>query len=359
MVEEKEWKVYFDGNFWGNKKGQRCCKEIPVNKEFVWNGERCCVPAMYTCSQGIVLDFCREVPAERITAFLGKLMEEEGLWIERENPFTWEFHPHIVVNGKELEHGHGSSVSWNPILQEKTAGEAQPATDGNQEPFGIVRKRTGNPEEDAVQHYGLNPLQGWSIRRFAFPFPNPPTLMNIEIQLKTQPEEIPGPHFTVEKEGDEVSFQHPVWGTEHILKVMELSDQKLPEELLSQRQRLPFLDRHLEWPTHFKQLKYTVTPELSGEKIRVFDCAGSDAPRRIDDTDGETAGTGQSCHGAASIGIIGGADGPTSIFIAGKSKEPQVYLAFSAMHFERVSQVEWRMIFYEKLGEDIEVTFSV
>lgn len=348
-MTKKEWKVYFSGNFWGHKKGERCCKEIPVNREFLWNGEKCCIPAVYTNTKGIVVDFCKEVPAAKIQAFFTKwklIEEREGVVIEREfteeerhqieqeNPFTWDFRPYIYVNGKELEHGHGCSVSWNPCLQEAA----------------VIREMEA---EAAVEHYGLDLKQGWRIWRFMFQWrtKTKPVLRDICMELKSSPVEISGPRFVVEKAGDEVRFPHPITGTEHVLKVMEFSEQTMEKD--------PFPERQMEWPGHFKQLKYTLTPELPDGKIRIFDCAGSDVPKKRLAADGNVSDRkDQSGSGAAAIGIIGGADGPTSIFIAEKVRE-NVHLAFSALHFEPVSRVEWRMTFYEKMREDIEVQFQI
>ena len=61
---------------------------------------------------------------------------------------------------------------------------------------------------------------------------------------------------------------------------------------------------------------------------------------------------------SSSIGIIGGADGPTAMFIA----EPESrkagtatgwHIACSSPHFKRTEVIEWQMEFREKLREDI------
>ena len=55
----------------------------------------------------------------------------------------------------------------------------------------------------------------------------------------------------------------------------------------------------------------------------------------------------------AVIGVIRGADGPAAI-IAGQSA-PKFHAACSSLHFEPVDEVEWRVIFSEKLMPDIDV----
>ena len=59
-----------------------------------------------------------------------------------------------------------------------------------------------------------------------------------------------------------------------------------------------------------------------------------------------------SLQDAACVGIIGAADGPTAIFMAGKGEPCGT---FSSLYFEPGKPVEWRMRFYEKRVEDLEV----
>ena len=67
---------------------------------------------------------------------------------------------------------------------------------------------------------------------------------------------------------------------------------------------------------------------------------------------------------SGTIGIIGGADGPTAIFVTGISRKSgdkekvseSLHMACSALRFEPVDDVEWRIEFREKLREDIKLT---
>ena len=74
-------------------------------------------------------------------------------------------------------------------------------------------------------------------------------------------------------------------------------------------------------------------PELSGREFSIRDCARSNQPKRK-----YPAGQNNAC----SVGIIGGADGPTAIFLAGR-QGIQVHSVCSALHFEPVETVEWKM----------------
>ena len=61
-----QWKVYFDGNFWGHHGRERAGKEIPICKQFTWGDKVWHIPAIYSCSKGLVVDFCVQIPAEPI-----------------------------------------------------------------------------------------------------------------------------------------------------------------------------------------------------------------------------------------------------------------------------------------------------
>ena len=57
--------------------------------------------------------------------------------------------------------------------------------------------------------------------------------------------------------------------------------------------------------------------------------------------------------GAAAIGIIGGADGPVTVFLAGGSSRKKT--ACSSLRFEPSEFHSWRLTFYEKKLPDITV----
>ena len=56
---------------------------------------------------------------------------------------------------------------------------------------------------------------------------------------------------------------------------------------------------------------------------------------------------------AAAIGVIGGADGPTAVFVGAQT--PKLHAVCSSLHFEPVGEVEWRAVFSEKLMEDLDI----
>ena len=67
-----EWKVYFEGNFWGHSGKERAGTEVPLNQQFEWAGHHWIIPAAYSCSKGFVVDFCMRTPEGDIRKFMTK-----------------------------------------------------------------------------------------------------------------------------------------------------------------------------------------------------------------------------------------------------------------------------------------------
>ena len=67
-----EWKVYFEENFWGHSGKDRAGTEIRLNKQFDWAGHHWVIPAVYSCSKGLVVDFCMRAEVEDIRRFIAK-----------------------------------------------------------------------------------------------------------------------------------------------------------------------------------------------------------------------------------------------------------------------------------------------
>lgn len=329
-----EWNVYFSGNFWGHDKRERKCREIPVNKSFHWGEEAWKIPAIYTGRSGMVVDFCVEISSERIEAFMDKWdlwdgeererSNEERMQMESGNPLQIDIHPQIVLNGRRLRNAHSCSVSWNPCFgNEACASEAK----------------------EVLEHYECNPRKGWVFIRSAFQWKtkNKPVIRNMELILEQKPVLIPGPHFTADAPGEKTEFTHPITGVRHTLTVID----NVPEKMKMDR---GIFDKDMEWPEHYRCLRYTLSPDLSDGEFMIQDCADSDSPRQKKKNSVPLAASSKD----ASIAIIGGADGPTAIFFACKNPE-KFHEAYSSLHFEPVEKVEWRIGFYEKQRRDITV----
>jgi len=327
-----KWKVYFDGNFWGHHGSERAGKEIVLNKQFVWDDKVWHIPAIYTCSKGLVVDFCLQVPLERMRAFMDKwklsadsdetdFTDEQRMQIDGENPLASNMNPKVVLNGAGLSGSHGCGLSWNPYFPQGNSLEAK----------------------SVLQHYGLDPDQCYAIWRSAFPWKTKrkPQIKMLGVTLMQEPVAIPGPHFRVSLPGEQIEFAHPSTGKKHTLTVQEYERQELSAE--------HFGNQDQEFPTHYTVMSYTLTPALPDGSLTVTDCAQSDQPRQKHTVPNEPQ-----TISSVFVGVIGGADAASAIIFGG-SDQGKLSVACSALHFKPVEDVEWRMVFHEKKCQDITV----
>ena len=334
VPESPAWKVFWGGSFWGRGQG-RPGRELPVGKSFSWAGRQWLVPGVYVCGQGLVVDFCMQADPAQLKAFLNKwslydgdgahsLSREQKMELELENPLQFDLTPSLVLNGAVLPYSHGCAICYSPCLPE---GEANP------------------PEVRwAMDHYGLDDAYGWLIWRFSFPWntKRPPKRKALSVLMSQERQTLPGPHFRAAAPGDTFDFLHPRSGVRHTLTVQSCQRQELPESCF----------RHMpDWesPAHCLVMAYTVTPELPEGALTVCDCAENDPPR-------EKAGSSpSSAEGSGAAAVIGGADGPTVVLFSAGGERSGVHTACSALHFQPVQDVEWRMIFHEKAEADMTV----
>ena len=327
-----EWKVFYDGNFWGHSGRGKAGKEVAIRKEFDWAGRHWLIPSAYLCGKGLVVDFCMQVAPSDIRAFMEKwdlypeteslreFTQEQRMQIDLDSPMNLDFHAILHLNGKALNPDNGCGTAYNPCLPPEYS--------------------VGDEARVAVEHYGLDPNFGWMIWRSAYPWATKrkPEIRSLSLTIIQDPVSIPGPHFQVRCPGDTAAFSHG--GAEHILTVQEYEAQAMDWS------RVP--DTGLERPSHYVAMSYTVTPELPDGVLTIADCNDGDRPRQAPSVPGQPVAT--AC--AMVMGIIGGADGPATIILYGPDKQGKLHTACSSLHFEPVEQVEWRMVFHEKQFED-------
>lgn len=336
LNETIPWKVTFDGNFWDNKGYPG--KEIPVKKTFTWGTEQWYIPAVYRCSKGLAVDFCMSVEPEILKSFIHKwnlldkdshhYSQEEMEQIQNEHPLDVDFTAAVTVNKKSLTLKHGCGISWIPesCLDEEFDS-----------PQNLVEKYV-------LEHYELNPALGWAIHRcyFLWATKNPPVIKSLALHMKRRPTTVYGPRFTTPSTDNTITFTHPSTGAEHTLTIQKTEPQELKPEF--------FPDENKIYPTCFSAMTYTIEPDIPRTEYLLQDHQNGDRPRP------KAPYLDEFLPKAASIAMIGGADGPTSVFLAGKdaAASPQ-HTAFSSLYFEPQEQIEWNMLFYVKSMEDIKI----
>lgn len=343
----KEWKVTYDGGFWGSQG--KAGEEISVEKHFQWGEERWYIPAVYLCSKGLVVDFCKKVSPKLLQAYIDKwdlyneaqnhYTKEQQEKMEQEHPLRSDFRSEAVVNGRQMASDHGCGMTWMP---EKLI------------PEGI---RATLEARQLLEHYSLDPEYGWEFRRCTYKWATSrkPKLKELSLKLEREPERIPGIRFRTPKPEEEIVFQHPLTGVEHTLKILECETQQLPEHAVWQDA--------MEYPRQYTLMSYSVTPDIP--RLMVQDCGEGDSPRpRKTELAGVTSEEaaalsliggpdGPVAMSAAAIGIIGGADGPTALFFGGTKQK--LHAACSALYFEPAEDIRWKVTFCEKQMEDLTV----
>ena len=328
--ELEDWFVTFDGGFSNRKKG-RNGRKITVNKTFERQGRNWFIPAVYLCPKGIVADIFIETKQEMLKDFFEKwaycgydtarLSDEDIRSIEKENPLDISFRTTLHFNTRVLARSFGTSINFIP----------QPLLpDGAENSEEAVR---------VIKYYGLDPTKAWTMHRISFPvtITKKIKINSLSIEFADEYESVYGKNFTCDN-GEKVSITNPVDGTEYMLTVLEITDEQLS---------IPdFYGMML--PSRFKQMVFTLEPDC--ENFSLKDMVPNDAPVHADGNNREDVR-------ASSIGIIGGADGPTAVFMTGIKKENH-HTACSALRHEPADKTVWQSVFRRKTADKINIELT-
>lgn len=327
-----QWRVTIEGDF--RCERGKAGTEIAIGKQFAWGDEIWHIPAVYLCSGGVVADFCVQLNDDRVREHFRKAMEreehnirpsyEERVALERENPMNIDCRAEIELNGEQLRNKRGRSGVWIP---EDLAGN-----DSWME----------RDEKWILEHYGFDLTKAWVIRRLTFPWEGrrKVEIQSLRLKLERDKSDFIGDHFMTPAVGESVHLKHPVSGAEHILTVREIEDKTMDTT--------GFRDQDMEFPTYFVAMSYTLDPDLPGDAFMIKDCDDGDCPRAKNPN--------PNAPFVVAMGVtavVRSADGPTSVFLA-DGKQAKTHAIASSMHFEPLSgPVEWRVIFREKLLDDL------
>ena len=332
-VEEypPEWKVVYGNGFWA-KRG-RAGKEVAVDKQFACGEETWHIPAIYLCSEGLVIDFCIEVEPERIRQFIEKwdllnVCEDEFTETQREqvlseNPLVIGFNAAAKMDGTQIRQQHGCAVSWIPesCLSEEFRNE--------------------NEARRVLEHYGCDLTRGWSIHRMSFPWSDkrPRSIKSLNLTLEREMTDIFGAVFGVPAVGESITLTNPVTGQDHILTIRESEAHEIDQS--------HFHNDDMEYPTHYVGMTYTIFPELQDFYLR--DCDNGDSPRAKNPNP-----YGSISMGAVGvIGMIKSDSQHTYLYPDGTPAKARAFC--SSLHFEPIKELELNIVFREKRSPDIEV----
>ena len=310
-----EWKVTWDGDFFDDNPEAVGGEPVCVDTWFHWAGIDWYVPEVYPFEQGLVMYILgkvdpEQVPMEDYSEFLSNEAWEK---MQAENPLNLHARHEMTINGVSMRPAGSTGSTWVP------------AHDWNLESKWVL------------EHYGLDVNYAWQINRVNFLWLE---CGKIEIQkmsltMMQYPVSISGTHFKTPAVGERVILTHPSTGAEFTLTAQEIRRETADYRNLR--------DDSMEYPAHYTQMVFTMEPPVSRNQFRIVDCARSDQPKPRIPSQTQTV---------ACIGIIGGASSVGTI-IRG---EPERHAANSALHFQPVDEIEWRIVFQDIPNKDLTIS---
>lgn len=329
-----EWKVYYDGGFYEYHGRSKAGIEMPLAYSMAWGDEIWHIPSIYSCGKGLVVDFCVNVDTEAVNAYMEKwdLLHEnenrmsmkEQAEAMRENPLDLTFTCDILLNGKTMRNKTRYSEYWIPGVQEMQ----------NRESRWILK------------HYNLDPRQCWSIHRVSIPWATSrrPEIQELMLHLKPNRVPMPAARISSVSAGNEYIVKHPVDGMNYTLVVDRVSQETLDTT---------HMPSDMEYPTQYTEMCYH-WKESDTPQVRIQDSVQGDSPRKHRSFVDKKAEV--SDAESAAIAIIGGADGPTAIYMGAVTKaSSNIRTAVSSLHFEPCQDVTWEVVFMVKPRDDLEI----
>ena len=294
--------VYYSASLWVRPRGKTGTKQV-LNWSFSYLGRKRIIPCAYRFSKGIVFDIITLIEKEELEAFAKKceginekeLSQNQRRQLEQEHPYKEVSLAEIWINGKRVERGYSSTGSIQmPFLHDSD----------ELKPIKSAYKRN------------LKHTSCFACQRFCVPYPKEAKArMRIRrqergdvintLKLVTHEEQIfypIGQRFQLSDldKTKEIKFKHPTKEREHTLYFQIEESIELPEQAM------------LGEKFYVTSATYEIVPALNEKEGLEFDSSISYKRKATHVYEPESA---------SSIGIIGGASGPTSIFLAGKGEE--------------------------------------
>ena len=298
-----KWRVGFGTGFADYCEKNRAGQEMPIARHFGWDKENWCVPSIYLCDVGIVVDSYLEVDGETVDAFMAKwgstpveeLSIEDQMLRELDDPMDVEVVGTLNVNDHVLPRRQTISLVWNPRTENSWQA-----------------RRT-------LEHYGLDREKGYLLRReFFLRRGNNPPIRTMQLGLSAEPMSIPGQRFVAPKTGESIMITHPISGMEHRLTVTSQTREALDPN---------FLSNH---PCCYTRLVFSLDPPIGKELFAVMDCDPGDP------VDG-------------AISEQRTANFPVKTPVVG-------HWAVSSLRYTPADQITWRTVFRQKARDEVNVS---
>ncbi|MFZ5643485.1 MAG: Na+-transporting methylmalonyl-CoA/oxaloacetate decarboxylase subunit beta [Bacillota bacterium] len=297
-------KIYYNSSLWSKGKGLHGLAQ-KIYWQFEYAGSKRCIPVIYRFTKGVVFDIITFLDEVKLREFFEKYEAiEETLTplqrrcAEQEHPYQAVPVKEIWINGRRTESGYSSSSTVSIPWAQQDDG------------LILVRKAYSSILKDTAC---------FACERFCVPYPKTDSktqkllrFLRLDkvnsIKLSTYPVQWFSPldiHFEMSaKESQKVvCFRHPITGITHTLYFQSAELVEMPLGVDGNRS---FYAMHL---------MYEIEPDLpQGDTLQFNSSIQYTEPS--EDRFNPTA--------TSSIGIIGGADGPTAIFVSPAGEEKNV-----------------------------------
>lgn len=330
--------VYHNSTFYGHDRYAKKLKPLAIQKTFFWEMQEIYIPAVYLGKSGAVLDICAKISVEAMAAFLKKwhrrqttaesannikntIITMEALdEMQAENPAHGDFAIDMYLDHTPLTRRISSSLQWYPsdILQKQSANEIW---------------KNEKEAEQLMDAYHCDRSFCWHFGRISYDWDKPIlSPQKICLQLKDHPVSLTAEHFTTNGpcDGKTITSFHPVTGQKYTLTLHGCEPMQTDFTGIGKKGIL--------YPEYSQLLSYDISPKADRTVLDIKDCSDCDKPKSIQK---------KYSH----------ADGASAVFWAGKNTDPKLRTALSSLHFKPVSEIQWRIVYFIKRREDMEISF--
>ena len=286
-------KVYYQSNFWTKRNKGHAGRTVKSDWRFFYAGREYRIPAVYCFRKGVTFDIIGILDTQQVRRFFerygeceNRLTQKEIRRAELENPNQPPPMHELWINKSKAETGWNSCdatyIPWAPDTHAPLSVIRDEFTFLQGEDICFSCTRVHVPYPKGIKRFLLTP----KLLGLRFTLRKTEQLLPLDIQFDLN---------MGQESGRTLVFRHPLTGQAHQLYFGEMMQMDLSERSVG----APF-----PVPPYFTQITYEIDPALpEGDRLDFMDtnykCASA-------------AGS-----GACSIGIIGGADGPTAIFVSG------------------------------------------
>jgi hypothetical protein len=300
-------KVCFDTSLWHRGKGRRGRRQA-AGWNFEYAGMRCVIPAVYRFPRGIVFDILSFADEAELTEYINryesveeKLTPSERRCAEQENPFKTISLQEIWLNKTQRL----GDISYSYAVSVPRAGQHESLKPlrrayrryiGNNQPFACQRVRASYQQSASRRERLLRLLLPVSMKSMRLSVSAMQWFYPLNIRF-----ELP------ESAGTQIELTDPATKKTHTLYIGKAETTKLP------------ITQGMTRRLHAALAAYEIDPELPEGSSLVFNSSietgGAVGPEDF---------LANEEPGAAAIGIIGGADGPTAIFVGTKENRQPI-----------------------------------